>query len=80
MDLKLWHTILTDAVHWQDIDEHMAIDIYRRTVVAWGHDMTYHMNGGPESIDLTKLYEQYKMVAALKRTNFDQEKDNHGHI
>lgn len=65
--------MLNDAVYWQDISQDMALDIYQRTAVAWGHNMSYHLNSGPESIDLTNLFEQYKMLETLKRNHHEKE-------
>lgn len=72
-DFALWRQMLIEELWWKRgicIDE--AIHIYRATVNAWGHGAEYYANdpcGG--SIDLTKLYEQCKIVSLLK-------KDHHG--
>ena len=68
MDLRLWHTMLNDAVYWQDINEHLAHDLYQRTVVAWGSGQQYYIQG-MDRVNLTDLYEQYKMTAILKGTH-----------
>jgi hypothetical protein len=72
MDFKLWHTVLTEAVYWQDINEHLAREILHRTAVAWAHDQTYYMQG-VERVDLTKLYEQCKLIETIKGHHHGQE-------
>jgi hypothetical protein len=72
MDFKLWHTVLTEAVYWQDISEGMSMDILHRTAVAWAHDQTYYLQG-VERVDLTKLYEQCKLIETIKGYNHGQE-------
>jgi hypothetical protein len=66
MDFHLWHTMLKDAVYWQDINERLAVDIYRRTVVAWGLGQQYYTHNGLNRVNLTELYEQCKMLSILK--------------
>ena len=73
MDFKLWHQLLSETVYWQDIDHHMAYDILQRTAVAWAHDQTYYLQSGPERVDLTKLYEQYKLIETIKGTHHGEE-------
>lgn len=73
MDFKLWYQLLRETVHWQDINHDMAYDILQRTAVAWAHDQTYYLQSGPERVDLTKLYEQYKLLETIKGTSYDQE-------
>lgn len=51
----------------------MAYDILHRTAVAWAHDQTYYLQSGPERVDLTKLYEQYKLLETLKGTSHAEE-------
>lgn len=68
MDIKLWHQLLKETVSWQDINQDLALEILQRTAVAWAHDNKYFMQSGPERVDLTKLYEQYKLLETLKGT------------
>jgi hypothetical protein len=72
MDFNLWYIMLRESVYWQDIDPHMALEIYQRTVVAWGMDEHYYMQG-LERVDLTKLYEQYKLIETIKGTHHGEE-------
>ncbi len=66
MNFDLWHTMLNDAVRWQHINEDMSMDIYRRTAVLWGENKSYWINGGGGNpVDLTKLFEQYKLLENL---------------
>jgi len=73
MDFKLWHQLLRETVYWQDITPDMAYDILQRTAVAWAHDQTYYLQSGPERVDLTKLYEQYKLIETIKGTGNGEE-------
>ena len=73
MDIKLWRQLLTETVYWQEINDHMCLDILQRTALAWAHDQTYYLQSGPERVDLTKLYEQYRLLSVLKGSNHDNE-------
>lgn len=73
MDFRLWHQLLKETLYWQNINQDMAYEILQRTAVAWAHDQTYYMQSGPERVDLTKLYEQYKLLETIKGTPHDQE-------
>jgi hypothetical protein len=73
MSFDLWYQMLKDSIYWQNIPGDMAVDIYHRTVVAWGHGQNYYLQSGPERVDLTKLYEQCKLIETLKGTNYDKE-------
>ncbi len=72
MDFKLWHTLLKETVYWQNIDERMARDILARTSIAWANDQQYYIQG-LERVNLTKLYEQFKLIAMLKGTHYEPE-------
>ncbi len=72
MDFDLWYTMLKESIYWQDIDPYMALEIYQRTVVAWGMDEQYYMQG-LERVDLTKLFEQYKLIQTIKGTHHGEE-------
>ena len=76
MNFDLWHQLLTETVCWQDIDPYLSLDILQRTAVAWAHDQKYFMQSGPERVDLTKLYEQYKLLETLKGTYHGEEIDS----
>lgn len=73
MMFDLWYRLLKDAVYWQDISGEMAVDIYRRTAVAWGSNQNYYLQSGPEHVDLTKLYEQCILIETLKGNNHEKE-------
>lgn len=72
MDFDLWYTMLKESVYWQDIDPYMALEIYQRTAVAWGMNEQYFMQG-LDRVDLTKLYEQYKLIETIKGTHHGEE-------
>jgi hypothetical protein len=73
MDIRLWCQILREAVYWQKLDDGMCLDLLQRTAMAWRHDQSYFMQSGPGRVDLTKLYEQYKLIEIIKGTDRDQE-------
>jgi hypothetical protein len=70
-DLKLWMQMLDDELPFlnqgRPVSCFHAADIYQRTVVAWGQGMShYAQDGMGGAVDLTKLYEQCKLVSLLK--------------
>lgn len=71
-DFELWHQMLTEELWWKELCMNEAFHIYQNTVNAWGHGMLYYAQDGiGGAVDLTKLYEQCKLVSLLK-------KDHHG--
>ena len=40
--------------------------LFDRCVVAWGYGQEYYYQGHGATVDLTKLYEQYKILSILK--------------
>lgn len=65
-DLRLWNQMLNDELP-RPITVFHAAEIYQRTVVAWGHGMSHYAQDGiGGAVDLTKLYEQCKLVSLLK--------------
>ena len=73
MDLPLWTRLLNEAVYWQNIDDIHALQMYQSVVVAWGMSDTRLYAQGPERVDLTKVYEQYKLLATIKGTHGAQQ-------
>jgi CRISPR/Cas system endoribonuclease Cas6 (RAMP superfamily) len=52
------------------INENAAELLYHRAAAAWGSGETFEVsNGVGEWIDLTKLFEQYRMIQILKGEN-----------
>jgi hypothetical protein len=73
-DLGLWTRVLNEELPWlgqgRPISVFQAAEIYQRTVVAWGEGRThYAQDGVGGAVDLTKLYEQCKLVSILKKEN-----------
>ena len=55
------------------ISEHVAELFYHRAATAWGCDQKLEVADGMGGrVDLTKLYEQYRIIKALKE-NYAQE-------
>jgi len=49
------------------IHENAAELLYHRAAAAWGHDQKLEVpNGMGKWVDLTKLFEQYRMLQVLK--------------
>lgn len=69
MDFPLWKQLLSEAVYWQEIDDGYAFDVFQRTSAAWGLGDQYFMQG-VDNVDLTKLYEQYRLLATIKGTGY----------
>ena len=61
---KLWKTILEDVVPIP-LSENLINDLYWRTTTAYGLGQTFWIQMGPEPIDLTKLFEQYRILVSL---------------
>jgi hypothetical protein len=67
INLSDWHSVLQDAIYWQDLHPDYAILLYKNVRRAYLDGLTYHVKdpvGG--EIDLTKIYEQFKMLATLR--------------
>ncbi len=67
MDFPLWKQLLTETIYWQKIDDSYAFNLYQRIAITWGMGDQYFIQG-PERVDLTKLFEDYKLLAILKGT------------
>ena len=69
-DFKLWYQMLKEEIWWKEVCPEYATHIYQNTVNAWGHGMNYYAQDGVGgAVDLTKLYEQCKLVSILKKEN-----------
>jgi hypothetical protein len=63
--IKLWVTALTDAA--PIVTESAAELLYYRAVTAWATDTKFEIQDGLGGwVDLTKLYEQCKILTLLK--------------
>lgn len=67
MDLGLWRQLVTDAVYWRRYTDDMLVDLYQRTVSYWCHGVDHYAQG-PATVNLTQLFEQYRILAMLKGT------------
>lgn len=69
-DFGLWHHMLTEELWWKKVSPDYANHVYQNTVNAWGHGMNYYAQDGVGgAVDLTKLYEQCKLISILKKEN-----------
>lgn len=68
INLSDWHGVLQDAVWWEkDMHPDRAIILYRYITRACHDGLRYYVRdpvGG--EIDLTKIYEQFKLLATLR--------------
>jgi CRISPR/Cas system endoribonuclease Cas6 (RAMP superfamily) len=59
------------------INENAAELLYHRAATAWGNDQKLEVpNGVGEWVDLTKLFEQYRMIQILKGKNDGNSKNS----
>lgn len=61
----IWYRMVNDAIWWENICADHAWALYENTRRAYTHNSSYYFQGVGESVNLTKLYEQYKMLEAL---------------
>lgn len=67
VNLGDWFNVLQDALYWETLDPDKAILLYKYAHRAHDKGYTYYINGiSGESIDLTKIYEQFKLLQTLK--------------
>jgi len=75
-DFALWHRMLTEELWWKKVSSDYAIHLYQNTVGSWAVGMNYYAQDGVGgAVDLTKLYEQCKLVSALKKDYHGKEED-----
>jgi hypothetical protein len=73
-DFDLWHNMLKESLWWKETSPEYAFHIYQNTVAAWGTGMHYYAQDGVGgAVDLTKLYEQCKLVSLLKKDHDEEE-------
>ena len=64
-NIKLWNQLAIEAC--PVLNERMAELLYFRVATAWGADQQLRIPDGIGGwVDLTKLYEQYKLLTILK--------------
>ncbi len=67
INLADWCDVLQDALYWETLDPDKAILLYKYAHRAHEKGYEYFINGvGGEQIDLTKIYEQFKLLATLR--------------
>jgi hypothetical protein len=62
---NLWYQLVRDHIPYK-ISESSMDALFDRCVVAWGYGQEYYYQGHGATVDLTKLYEQYKILSILK--------------
>ena len=66
ISLNDWHSVLQDAMWWEDLHPDHAILLYKYTRRAYHEGMEYYVRGAGSEVELTKIYEQFKLLATLK--------------
>jgi hypothetical protein len=67
INLSDWHGVLQDSMWWEDLHPDHAIMLYKYTRRAYDEGLKYYVRGpGGIDVDLTKIYEQFKLLATLK--------------
>ncbi len=66
MQFGLWERLVEEAVWWQKFQPYQLEELYRRASVVWMLNEQYYIQG-PDSVNLTKLYEEYRVLAALRK-------------
>jgi len=75
MSRNLWTEMVQDLS--PTIHENAAELLYHRAASAWGCGETFEVpNGVGEWVDLTKLFEQYRMIQILKGKNDGNSKNS----
>ena len=69
---EIWHRLLVDAIP-MIVTPEASLHMYHRVATAWGLNEQYWFQGSGSHIDLTKIYEQAKLLDAL--TNTEQSND-----
>ncbi len=67
IDLNDWYRCLQDAMWWEELHPDHAILLYQYTQKAYYEKLKYFIQdpiGG--EIELTKIYEQFKLLETLK--------------
>jgi hypothetical protein len=64
-DRELWDEMIMEASHI--VDHRTTQILYHRAAAAWAYDQTLQIADGLGGwVDLTKLFEQYRMLQVLK--------------
>jgi|LakMenEpi03Aug12_release.lakeMendotaPanAssembly.Ray.scaffolds.fasta_scaffold3161982_2 hypothetical protein len=67
ISLNDWHGVLQGAMWWEDLHPDLAILLYKYARKAYHEGLEYYVRG-PSSgeVELTKIYEQFKLLHTLK--------------
>ena len=68
ISLNDWHSVLQDAMWWETyLHPDHAIMLYKYTRIAYNEGSKYYVRGpGSSEVELTKLYEQFKLLHILR--------------
>ncbi len=67
INLKDWCDVLQDALYWETVGPDRAILYFKYAHQAHEKGCEYFINGvGGKDIDLTKIYEQFMLLATLR--------------
>ena len=66
INLYVWDTSLREVMWWEDLHPDHSILLYKYAMKAYDAGLKYYVRGPGVEVELTKIYEQFKMFYALK--------------
>lgn len=72
IDFEDWYRSLKDAIHWQEVDSNFAYHLMANTKRAYQSNSRYYYQSMLDEVDLTKIYEDCKLLALLKKDHNDE--------
>ena len=65
-NFEIWHSFLTEAIPYIKFEVSESILLFKRTAESRDRNLKYFYQNGPDSIDLTNIYDKTIMFAHLK--------------
>lgn len=67
INLADWHSVLQDALYWEELDPDKAILYFRSVNRAHAKGCRYYVQGHVgQQVDLTKIFEQFILLDTLR--------------
>lgn len=66
----LWKQMVQESAPFP-IPDHAVQTLYHRAAASWLTGQTLHLGSPPFEVDLTKLFEQYRMLETLRGEQLD---------
>jgi hypothetical protein len=73
MTRSLWKQMIETSVPFP-VPDHALETLYHRAAAAWGNGQSLYLGSKPFETDLTKLFEQYRMLEILKNKEPDHDR------